>query len=182
MAILSDTQKATLNQVLAANGLDGLDPHSAANLMNAGRTKAINLPRPFTLPQIMAVLAPEHLAGVMGHPLINRLLDAIEANEREKVALFAGTFALAGLIGDGEKDAVLAILAATDDATAPEVSLYDEHFPGFSYEVETTETVKLFNPDGSPQVDEQGVQLYGPAVQKIRYDRCTAAIIEEARG
>ncbi len=181
MPLLSPEQKDLLIQVQAANGLDQLDPASASNRMNAARTKVIQSPRPFTLAGVMGLLSPEHVNAVMDYHLSSRVIDAIEANDRQAVGMYATLFVGKGFISASERDAVLAVLAATDPREVPEKSLYDEHFGGFSYEIEEVEEEKLFNPDGTPQVDGSGAQLYGPAVHRTRYGRCHAALIVEAR-
>lgn len=149
---MTPEEKASLLAAMEANGLTAEGDASASNRLNAPRTKAVQQPKPFRIADILGLLSAGSQDAVMDHPLGSEVIAKINAGDRTAVALYAGTFARRSMITAGERDAILARLAETEPVVVPEVSIFAATLPGFRH-----------------------------AVGGVGYDRCTAALVAEAR-
>lgn len=173
MPMLTDQQKATLLQLLADSGLSGADEHVAANTLNAPRTKTVQVPKPFTMSELMAVISDASKAAIFNHALGASVFAAVNANDRPAIALYATIFASLGTITTADRDAVLAKLAETHGVEQPDETLFHAAFPGFAYVVEKTEDVAGYGPDGNPVV--------APTLTRVTYTTASPDLILEAR-
>ena len=136
MAILNDAQKATLLQLLADNGLSGVEEHAAANALNASRTKTVQVPKPFRISDILGLLSASSQDAVMDHPLAAEVISKINSGDRTAIGLYATTFARRSMITTQERDAILARIVQTEDSIAADASLFAAEFPGLSFDVD----------------------------------------------
>lgn len=174
MAILTDAEKATLLQLIADSGLEQEpDNDVVANALKAARAKTVQVPKPFRIADILGLLSASSQDAVMDHPLGGEVIAKINAGDRTAIALYANTFARRSVITTQERDAILARLAQTEDSVVPEVSLFAEAFPGFSYVIEQTEGVASHDASGNPVVTQE--------LTRVSYTTPTAALIAEAR-
>lgn len=152
MPYLTTEQKASLLAAIQAAGLAQADHASAANGLNAPRTRTIQVPKPFRIADILGLLSATSQDAVMDHPLGSEVIAKINAGDRTAIGLYAATFARRSMISTAERDTILARLAETESTTVPDASLFAATLPGFYHVV-----------DG------------------VGYDRCTATLIAEAR-
>ena len=117
MALLTPEHKATLAAELAKPEYSGLSPSDAASLLNAAPavTEKRQVPRPFTRQQVLAVLSPTTLGGIMMLPIAPKIIDAINNGDHQALGEYAGAFYANQKMPLSEYQAVAAIVAATDD-------------------------------------------------------------------
>lgn len=120
MALLTPEHKATLAAELAKPEYSGLSPSDAASLLNAAPaiTETRQVPRPFTRQQVLAVLSPTTLGGIMMLPIAPKIIDAINGGDHQALGEYAGALYANKKMPLSEYQAVAAIATAVDDVVA----------------------------------------------------------------
>lgn len=115
MSYLTPEQKATLAAELAKPEYSGLSPSEAAALLNVSPaiTETRQVPRPFTRQQVLAVLSPTTLGGIMMLPIAPKIIDAING-DHQALGEYAGALAANSKMQPAEYQAVQEIVSATD--------------------------------------------------------------------
>jgi len=119
MLILSPEHKAALAAKLAKPEYAGLSHAEAAALLNVAPaiTETRQVPRPFTRRQVLAVLSPETLGGIMMLPIAPKIIDAINGGDHQALGEYAGALYANGKMTPSEYQGIAAIAAATDEVT-----------------------------------------------------------------
>lgn len=117
MPILSREHKATLAAELAKKEYSGLSPSEAAALLNVAPaiTETHQVPRKFTRQQVLAVLSPTTLGGIMMLPIAPKIIDAINGGDHQALGEYVGALYANGKMLLSEYQAVAAIATAVDD-------------------------------------------------------------------
>lgn len=144
MAILTPEQKATLAAELAKPEYAGLSHTEAAALLNTAPaiTETRQVPRPFTRQQALAVLSPTTLGAIMLLPIATRIIDAMNNSDHQALGEYAGALAANSKMQPAEYQAVMEIVAATDDVIVVvgyEPTPFQMLFGSTSFAIETGE-------------------------------------------
>lgn len=165
MPIMTDDQRKTLATRLAEPDCAKLDEQAAADLLNAtpivdNPARRGQVPRPFAVSEVMALLDPATIGGFKVVAYLPAVVAALSSNDRPAITLWAFQLQCAGLLTQEQHDAILGLIARTDDDPA-----WPAQVPGQTWARANFQGVEFVQPDGTSETNE-----------------VTAAMVKEARG